>query len=289
MSIEGAKMATTAVKPRARRKLPRPAVALSALLLSVVAVIAVFGQWLTPHNPDAQNLLASLQPPGSGHLFGTDDLGRDVLSRLVEGARPSTIGPLVVALGCAALGGSLGLVAGYVGGVVDTIISRLLDVMYALPGLLVILVLVGVLGGGYWLTAVVLIFVSFPYQTRLCRSATLAQRQLTYLDAARTLDVPRRRILFRHLLPNVAPTVLTAFLLDFVGALIGYAALDYLGFGVAPGHPDWGSMISEGQAAIAINPWISMAPALAIIVTATSATLLGDWAFDTISARSAQR
>jgi len=271
-----------------RRRVP-VAAGLAAVVLIGVAILAVFGEFLAPHDPAAQNLFATLRPPSESHLLGTDDLGRDVLSWLITGTRSAVAGPLVVAAACAVIGGSLGLLAGFRGGITDATVNRLTDVLYALPGLLVAIVLVGVAGGGYWLTALVLILLSFPYQTRLCRSATLAQSRLTYVDAARTLALPARRIMFRHLLPNIAPTLLTAFLLDFTSALIAYSALDYLGLGVAPGLPDWGGMIAEGQAYVAANPWVSLAPALAIIATAAGATLLGDWAFDRLSQRTVRR
>jgi ABC-type dipeptide/oligopeptide/nickel transport system permease subunit len=280
-----ASLITTAPAPRrARRRVP-VLVALAALVLLAVAVLVVAGTWLAPQNPAAQNLFATLRPPGGGHLLGTDDLGRDVLSRLIAGTQPAISGPLAVAVSCALIGGSLGLLAGFRGGVTDTLVGRLVDVVYTLPGLLVAIVLVGVAGGGYWLTALILILLSFPYQTRLCRAATLGQSRLTYVDAARTMGLPARRIMFGHLLPNIAPTLLTAFLLDFTSALIAYSALDYLGLGVTPGSADWGGMIATGQSYITANPWMSIGPAVAIIATAASATLLGDWAYDRLSQR----
>jgi ABC-type dipeptide/oligopeptide/nickel transport system permease subunit len=247
--------------------------------------LAVAGPWLAPLDPDAQNLLATLRGPGGGHLLGTDDLGRDVFSRAVVGTRAAIVGPLAVAAGCAILGGALGMLAGLTGGWTDSAVSRLLDVMYTLPGLVVVIVLVGVTGSGYWMTAAVFIALGWPFQTRMCRSAALAQSRLTYLDAARTLGLSRWRIMVRHLFPNIAPIVLTTMLLDFTGYLIGYSSLEYLGVGGAPGGPDWGGMIAQGQAYITVNPWMSMAPALAIIATAASATVLGDWAFDRLSVR----
>jgi ABC-type dipeptide/oligopeptide/nickel transport system permease subunit len=274
---------TTAGRFPVRR--PPVLVVLSAVILLGLVVLTVSGQWLAPLDPGAQDLMGALRPPGGAHLLGTDDLGRDVLSRLIAGTRLAMLGPLVVATGCALLGGSLGLLAGYTGGIADAVVGRLTDVMYTLPGLLVAIVLVGIAGGGYWLTALVLIALSFPFQTRMCRSAALGESRLAYLDAARTLGVSGRRIIYRHLLPNITPTMFSTFLLDFTGAMIGYSGLDYLGLGVAPGQPDWGGMIAVGQSYISANPWISMAPALAIILVATSATLFGDWVYDQLSVR----
>ncbi|MGX7681564.1 ABC transporter permease [Jatrophihabitans sp. DSM 45814] len=270
-----------------KRRLPIT-VALAALVLLTIVILAIFGRLLAPQDPAAQNLLTTLRPPGNGHVLGTDDLGRDVLSRIIVGTAAAVLGPIVVATGCVAIGAALGVLAGFRGGAIDIAISRFTDVMYTLPGLLVAVVVVGVAGGGYWLTAAVLLLLSFPFQTRLCRSAALAQSRLAYLDAARTLGLSSTRIMVRHLLPNIAPVLVTTFLLDFTGAMIGFTGLEYLGLGLAPGRPDWGGTIAEGQAYITLNPWISLGPALAIIATATSATLLGDWAYDRLSMRTAR-
>jgi ABC-type dipeptide/oligopeptide/nickel transport system permease subunit len=270
-----------------RGRVPPISVLLAGLILLAVLVLVAVGPLIAPHDPNLQSLLATLQTPSSAHWLGTDDLGRDIFSRVLAGTRSAMIGPLLVAVSCATIGGSLGLAAGFHGGVADQAVSRLVDIVYALPGLLVLIVFVGIVGGGYWLTVVILVGLSFPYQTRICRSATLAQSRLTYVDTARTIGFSARRIMFRHLLPNIFPTLLTAFLLDFVGALIAFSALDYLGLGVTPGSPDWGSMIAGGQSYITSNPWYSLAPAIALVLTASSATLLGDWGYDRLARRAA--
>nr|WP_306271091.1 ABC transporter permease [Ornithinimicrobium sp. HY1793] len=224
----------------------------------------------------AQNPLLGAAPPTDGHLLGTDVLGRDVLSLLIAGARWAVLGPLVVALGCGLIGVLLGLLAAYYGGIIDAAANRLADLIYALPSLIVAIVVVGVLDGGYWMVAILLTFLSVPYQIRIIRSVTLAQVNLPYVEAARTSGVSDARTLLFHVLPNIVPTVVATLLLDFVTAMIGYTALAFLGIGVPAGTPNWGAMIGAGQTTIFMNPWLAVTPAIALILTATSVTLLGD-------------
>ncbi|TWP33692.1 ABC transporter permease [Leekyejoonella antrihumi] len=259
------------------------------LVLLAVLVCVVAGGWLAPQDPSAQNPLLSAMAPGHGHLLGTDELGRDVLSRLLSGARSSVVGPLVVAAGCLLIGATLGMAGAYFGGVVDTAVNRLADMVYALPALLIAIVVLGVVGGGYWITVAVLLLLSLPYEIRLCRSAAMVEVRLPYVDAARTIGISAWRIIFRHVLPNILPTVVATFLLDFVGALVGFAALSYLGLGVPPSSPSWGTTLAEGQSLITQNPWLSIAPAVLIIVTASSATLLGDWGHELLAHAGTQR
>jgi peptide/nickel transport system permease protein/glutathione transport system permease protein len=253
------------------------------LLMVLVAVLS--GRWLAPDNPSAQDPLLSVTGPGSGHLLGTDQLGRDVLSELIAGAQLAIVGPIVVAVGCVLIGATLGMAGAYFGGIVDALVNRFADLIYALPALLIAIVVIGVTRGGYWQTAAVLVFLSVPYELRLCRSAAMVQVRLPYVDAARTLGISARRTMFRHVLPNILPTVVATFLLDFVGAMLGFAALSFLGLGVPPSSPAWGNLLAEGQSLIAENPWLSIAPAVLLSATAVSATLLGDWAHEQLAGR----
>jgi peptide/nickel transport system permease protein/glutathione transport system permease protein len=271
-----------------RRRLP-VLTTLAFVVLFIVAVLAVFGQWLTPQDPTAQNPLLSVSPPGEGHLLGTDQLGRDVFSLLIAATRSAVVGPICVAIGCVLIGGTLGMLGAYFGGSTDVVVNRFADLVYALPALLVAIVVIGVVDGGYWLTAAILIFLSTPYQIRVCRSVAMVQVRLPYVDAARTLGLSSGRTIFRHVLPNILPTVLATLLLDFVAALIGYSALAYLGLGVQAGQPDWGAMLAEGQTFIAVNPWLSLAPAIMLIATASSVTLVGDWLYDRLSTPAVSR
>lgn len=250
--------------------------ALALLVVLVVVVAAVAGDAIAPHDPMVQDPLTGAGPPTDGHPLGTDVLGRDVLSLLIAGTRWAVLGPVVVALGCGLIGVLLGMLGAYYGGIIDGAANRLADLIYALPSLIVAIVVVGVLDGGYWMVAALLTFLSVPYQIRIIRSVTLAQVHLPYVEAARTSGISDARTLLFHVLPNIVPTVVATLLLDFVTAMIGYTALAFLGIGVPAGVPNWGSMIGAGQTYIFMNPWLAVTPAIALILTAASVTILGD-------------
>ncbi|MER7542568.1 ABC transporter permease [Spirillospora sp. NPDC127506] len=245
-------------------------------VLIAVGLTSVFGAWLAPQDPDAQNPGLGVTPPSADHLLGTDVLGRDVLSRVIAGTLPAVAGPLAVAVSVLVIGGLLGLAAGYHGGRIDGLISRGADVLYSMPALLVAIVVIGTVSGSYPVTIGVLTVLTMPGTIRMVRSSALAQAQLPYIDAARALGVRPAVILVRHLLPNVLPTIVATFLLEFVTALVSFSALSFLGLGVAPGAADWGTMLADGQELIFENPFMSLAPALLIMITAGSATLVGD-------------
>jgi peptide/nickel transport system permease protein len=255
-------------------------VKLSFAFLMLLVACMLFGGLIEPDNPEAQNLVLNVSGPSSAHLLGTNQVGNDVLSQVIAGTRTSVVGPVVVALITVTVGAAFGVAAGYHGGALDWGFNRLADILYALPSMIVIIVLVGVVGGSYWFAVIVLACLSLPAQIRLSRSAAIAQAHLPYVDAARTLGLPSRLIMVRHVLPNILPTVIATFLLDFVGALIGLSGLAYFGLGVPPGTPDWGSLLQSGQDLLQNNPWISLAPGIAIALTAIAATLVGDWLYD---------
>lgn len=282
-------LAAAEVEKRPRRLVgrgrPPISVTLAALVVLVVAVAAVAGRAVAPSDPDAQNLLLGLTPPGPGHMFGTDELGRDIAARTIAGARTAALGPLLVALGSMAIGNLLGLLAGYLGGWIDSVIMRWVDLVYALPGLLVAIVVVGVVGGGYWLAVALLAVLFSPVDTRIVRAAALEQRALPYVEAARTLGLRTRRIMFRHIWPNVLPLAVANAFLTFAFALVSLSALSFLGLGVAPGTPDWGWMLSDSRNLLFDNPAAAIAPGTALVLTATCVNLLGDWLFEGLSGR----
>uniref|UniRef100_A0AAU2A4U1 ABC transporter permease n=1 Tax=Streptomyces sp. NBC_00093 TaxID=2975649 RepID=A0AAU2A4U1_9ACTN len=280
-------MASAALAPD-RRRPPLP-VLFAALAVAVIALLVVTGDRLAPYTPEDQDLLLGVAGPGGGHWLGTDTLGRDVLSQVIAGTRNAVVGPLCVALGAVLLGVPLGVLAGYRGGLLDITANRFADLVYALPAMLLIIVVAGMLGGGYWLAVAVLTLLTLPAEIRLCRATTLVQARLPYVEAARTLGLPASSVMFRHILPNILPTVVATFLLDFVAALVGLSGLSYLGLGAAPGTPDWGQLLQQGQSLLPVNPYMSLAPALAITATATSVTLLGDWIHDSRTTKPAHR
>lgn len=259
-------------------------VGLAILILAVVVVCAIFGQLIAPHSPDQQRLLVGDTLPSAEYWAGTDKLGRDVLSRVIVGTRTALMGPLVIAIGAFAIATLLGLVSGYFGGLVDASVMRWVDFMFALPGPLIAIVVVGVIGGGYWTAVAVLVILFTAPDTRIVRSAVLEQRPLPYIEAARALGVSKVRILFIHILPNVLPIIFAYVVLDFAFGLVNLAGLSFLGLGVEPGTADWGRMLFENRGILFANPAAVLLPAIMIILTAGSINIIGDWMYERYSA-----
>lgn len=274
---------------RARRQRPPLLVLLAMVVVAATVVCAIAGAAIAPHDPDAQDLVAGLQTPSAAHLLGTDDSGRDIFSRLIAGARTALLGPLLLMLGAAVTGTVLGLIAGYFGGWRDSAIMRAVDVVYALPSLLVAIILVGVVGGGYGVAVGILVVLFGPADARLIRGATLAQRSLPYVDAARTLGLSRRTIMFRHIWPNIMPLVVANAFLNFAYALVALSAMSFLGIGVAPGEADWGRMLNDNLSLVEDNPLAVLAPGIALVLLAVAMNLLGDWAYERLSDRGRAR
>lgn len=262
-----------------RRSLPL-LIAIAFLIVAVVAICAIFGAALAPYAPETQRLLVGDKPPSAEFWAGTDLLGRDVLSRVIFGSRTALIGPIVVAISGFAIATLLGLLSGYLGGMIDSAIMRWVDFMYALPGPLVAIVVVGLIGGGYWIAVAVLIALNAAPDTRVVRSVVLEQRPRPYIDAARALGISRWRILFIHILPNVLPLVLAYIILDFAFALVNLAGLSFLGLGVEPGTPDWGRMLYENRNILFSNPVALLLPGAMIVLTTVSMNVIGDWLFE---------
>jgi peptide/nickel transport system permease protein len=275
-------------KKRGRRR-PSLLISLSVLIVLLVVACAVFGSLLAPDPANAQNLLSGVKPPSAHHLLGTDDFGRDIFSRLIVGARAAVIGPALIAIGALVIGNALGLIAGYVGGRVDYFIMRLSDLVWALPGLLIAIVVVGVIGGGYYVAVVVLIVLTFPIDARIVRGATLQQRNMPYVEAAATLGLSPWRLMVRHIWPNLLPLVMANTFLNFAFSLVSLSGLSFLGLGVPLNTPDWGGMLSQNLPLIQTNPLAVLAPAIALVLTATSMNLIGDWIYERLSDRGRAR
>jgi peptide/nickel transport system permease protein len=274
---------------RARRRRPPLLIALALVVLAACLLCAVLGTAIAPKPPDAQDLSAGLQGPSGAHLLGTDDSGRDILSRLIAGARLAVVGPAIAIVGACAIGTVLGLIAGYFGGWREAAIMRTVDFVYALPALLVAIVLIGVLGGGYAVAVGILLVFTGLMDTRLVRGVTLGQRGLPYVDAARTLGLSRRQIMFRHIWPNVLPVIVANSFLNFAYALVALSALSFLGLGTAPGEADWGRMLSDNLSLIEGNPAAALAPGIALVLLAVAMNLLGDWVYELLAGRGRAR
>jgi ABC-type dipeptide/oligopeptide/nickel transport system permease subunit len=255
----------------------------SWVVVGTVIFMALFWRWIMPYDPQEQDLLNTSAPPSSEHWLGTDQLGRDIFSRIIAGAPAAITGPFVVALTGVILASTLGIMSGYIGGTVDMVIQRFVDFMFALPGLLIAIVIVGVVGGGYWMAVLVLSLLNFAGSVRILRGAALEQRGLPYVEAARTLGVPRYRIMYVHIWRNISAIVFASAALDFALALVALSSLSYLGLGTSPGVPEWGRMLAENQALLFTNPAGVLAPGFAIVLFATSVTIIGDWIYDRFS------
>ncbi|WP_211591761.1 MULTISPECIES: ABC transporter permease [unclassified Microbispora] len=267
-----------------RRTNTRPPVVaiLSAVVLAAVGVCAVGRELVAPHALDQDVYLGVVGAGIEGHLFGTDQLGRDILQLSLAGARSALAGPIVVALGSMVIGFLLGTFAGYRGGIVDMLVGRYADLLLALPSVLLAIVVAGLVGRGYWITVAVLIVLFSPSDVRLVRGAVMEQTPRPYIESARLLGIRPMRIMFRHIAPNIVPIVVANLLLNVAFALVALSSLSYLGLGVPPGAPDWGRQLADGRALLGDNPLAAVVPGVLIILTATVVNLLGDWLSETL-------
>jgi peptide/nickel transport system permease protein len=246
-----------------------------AVILAVVALLAIFAPWLTPYDPMALKILDRLQSPRAAHWFGTDELGRDVFSRVIFGARYSLmIGALVVVISmiCGVL---LGLAAGFFR-CLDGPVMRLVDAMMSFPDILLAIALVAVLGASMTNVILALAIVYTPRVARVVRASTLVVRELLFIEAARALGISTWRILFIHILQNIASPILVQATFIFAYAVLAEAGLSFLGVGVPPVLPTWGSMISSGQQFAHHAIWLVVFPGIAIILSALSLQMVGD-------------
>jgi peptide/nickel transport system permease protein len=253
----------------------RMAVAGLVLVLGLFAV-ALLAPWLAPYDPNFIDLKQVLMPPGPAHLLGTDTLGRDVLSRIIFGARISLLVGFV-AVGIATLIGVLvGALAGYYGGAMDAILMRLVDLMLCFPTLFLILAVIAVLGPSIWNIMVVIGVTGWMGVARLVRAEFLSLREREFVMAARALGASDARLIWRHLLPNALTPVMVSATLGVAGAILTESALSFLGLGVQPPTPSWGNILTMGKDNIEIAWWLSVFPGLAILVTVMSYNLLGE-------------
>lgn len=269
---------TDTVSPRVKaRRLPPVSVLVSIAVLALALLAVLLGHLLFP-DAMRQDILASTLPPGSpGHLLGTDELGRDVLAMSVAGAASALVGPVIIAVGSMVLGVVLGTLAGYERGWLDTVIGRWTDLLLALPVLLAAIVVGGVLGGGYWVTVILLIVLFSPSDIRIVRAGVMEQSARPYIEAAQMLSLSRWRVMFRHILPNVASLVVTNMMLNVAFALVAFSSLSFLGVGVSAGTADWGRQLTDNRAIMFDNPAAVFVPAALIVAVAVAVNLVGDW------------
>lgn len=264
---------------RLRRTLPRLPdrfAAFGAVLLLLIVLAALFAPWLAPYPPDELRPLEALLPPSAEHWFGTDSVGRDVLTRILYGARTSLVIAVAVLAASATVGVTLGVVAGYAGGLVRDVIMRVTDVFLAFPALLLSLALAVVLQPSVTTVIVAIAVTWWPWYARLSSSVAASVATRSYVDAARCLGVPAPKIVFRHVLPNSLTPVLVQLSLDAGGVILTAAALSYLGLGAQEPAAEWGLMVEQGQDLFTTNWWVVTFPGLAILLTAFAFNVLGE-------------
>jgi peptide/nickel transport system permease protein len=271
---------------RAVRRLLRRRGAIFGLAVIVIFVLlAVLAPWVTPYDPIAQSWMTVRKAPSALHWFGTDEVGRDVLTRVVFGARASLMAG-VISIGIAlSIGVPLGLVAGYLGGFVDALISRLTDAMLACPFLILAIALAAFLGPSLGNAMIAIGITATPIFVRLTRGQVMAVKVEDYVEAARAVGNPRWRIALIHILPNILPALLVQATLSIAAAIIAEAALSFLGLGQQPPAPSWGSMLNAAQRFLVNAPWMAIWPGLAIFATVLSFNLLGDGLRDALDPR----
>lgn len=258
------------------RKGGRALLIITSSIVAVALLLAAFGSFIAP-TALSQDILLGVTPPGTpGHPLGTDELGRDVLQLLIAGSGSALAGPLVIALGSMLLGIIVGTLSGYVQGPFDFVMGRVTDLLLALPVVVVAIVVAGMFGSGYWVTVAMLVVLFAPSDIRLVRAAVLEQSARPYIESARMLRLNPLRVMFRHILPNVRPIIVTNALVNMAIAIVALSSLSFLGVGVAPGAADWGRQLDDGRALLLSNPAASLAPAIAIVVVACAINLLGD-------------
>ena len=276
-------MTGISVAPAGRRlgfaRLPRIGAVgiVSAVVIVFLALVAILAPVITPHDPNAIDLLHPFAGPSSEHLLGTDDTGRDLLSRLIAGSRTSLVGPLLVVLLEVALGVPLALLAAWRGGFVDGVLSRVLDVIFAFPGILLAILVIAFFGAGLRSAVIALAIAHMPYLARVTRGAAIRERRLAYVAALEVQGFSAFRICARHLVPNLVPLIVAQATVSFGYVMIDLAGLSFLGLGVQPPTADWGVMVSAGeQNILAGHPAQSLYAGALIVITVCAFTLLGE-------------
>jgi peptide/nickel transport system permease protein len=279
------------VKPRTRRSefvhgLLRNKGALAGLTIILLLILAaIFAPLITTYDPIVINPPERTLPPSRDHWMGTDAFGRDIYTRIVYGARVSLPVGLIAVSIAASVGAVLGLVAGYYGKFVDGVVMRIIDIMLAFPNIMLALVVVAILGPSIRNVMIAVGIGEIPRYTRLIRGQVLSAREYLYVEAAKVVGVPTRKILFRHILPNVVSPVIVLGTLSVGSAILAAAGLSFLGLGAQPPRPEWGSMLADGRQFLRSHWWVATMPGIAIALTVLSINMFGDGLRDILDPR----
>ncbi len=276
---------TTLLRDAFRRLFRNKLAILGMVLLGIFVFCALFAPWIAPYDPTAQDITRRREPPSREHPFGLDEVGRDLLSRVIYGARVSLyVGVASVSLAIIA-GTLIGAISGYAGGWVDNVVMRIMDIMLAFPSLLLAIAIVAILGPGLLNMLYAIAFVSIPVYARLVRASVLAARETDYVLAARAIGCSSARILFRHIMPNCLTPIIVQGTLGIATAILDAAGLSFLGLGAQPPTPEWGAMLGQGRGSVFTAPHVVIFPGLAIMLTVLGFNLLGDGLRDALDPR----
>jgi len=265
-----------------------PLALFSVLIIALLVFLALFGPWIAPYPEQGKgrtDVPNRFLPPSREHWLGTDQLGRDVLSRIIIGCRIALQAPTVVVILAVVIGAPLGALAGYFGGWVDNLIMRLTDLFLAFPSLLLAVTIVAAVGPSLTNAMIAIAISWWPWYTRLVRGVTLSLRERYFVEAARSIGVSSGAIILRHILPNCVTPILVQATIDFGTVILAEGSLAFLGLGTQPPAPDWGLMVSQGRSYILDQWWISTLPGLAIFVSVLAFNLLGDTLRDVLDPR----
>lgn len=279
-----------AIKSRRLRRFVKNRLAVIGLaIVALIVLSAILAPVIAPHNPLQHDYDELLLSPSFEHLMGTDDLGRDIFSRVIYGTRYALlIGVAVVVLELL-VGASLGFIAGYFGGTLETVIMRGVDTVLAIPTLILAIAIAGAFGGGLWVMIIAIAVAGWGEFTRLVRAQVLSLKELTYIEAARAIGTGQARIIFNHIVPNSMGPVLVYTTLYMPTAILWSAALSFLGLGAQPPTPEWGAIIADGRAFISYAWWIATFPGLAIMVTTLGFNFVGDGLRDALDPKFERR
>jgi len=269
-----------------RRLLRRKGAVFGLCVLGVFVVFAVLAPLIAPYDPIVQSWSAVRKPPSFLHIFGTDDVGRDVFSRVVYGTRASLFAGVISVSIAVSVGVPLGLTAGYRGGLIDALVSRMTDAMLACPFIILAIALAAFLGPSLGNAMIAIGITTTPIFVRLTRGQAMQVKVEEYIEAARAVGNPRWRIALVHILPNIFPAILVQATLSIATAIIAEAALSFLGLGQQPPQPSWGSMLDSAQRFLTTAPWMAVWPGLAIFLSVLSFNLIGDGLRDALDPRS---
>lgn len=266
-----------------------PLTLIGGLIVLALLLTALFAPMLTIYAPNDQDLANRLAPSSSLHLLGTDELGRDIFSRIVHGARLTLYIVIVVALTAAPAGLAIGATAGYLGGVTETVLMRITDIFLAFPKLILALAFVAALGAGLNSAILAIALTAWPPIARIARAEALVIRQSDFIAAVRLMGASDARIIFRHVVPLCVPSVIVRITLDMAGIILIAAGLGFLGLGAQPPAPEWGAMVSKGREFLTDQWWIATYPGIAIFIVSMGFNLLGDGLRDVLDPREATR